>query len=299
MPNLAAFRYRAVMAAAGGPVARIELGDFTVAGARRFAANAYLCAELCGPRRSENHLFSDATGSGTDAAPMVARFKAISETLERWAHLTLAPISEGRRYGFDIDPSTTGMAAYPGLFAREARRAALHEAAERFNLRAWWEGHLAARETTTPWPGVEAAVLCSEAPGITVLLHRRAPDGSAAYGHASAATYAAACARAMDELERHALVLRQRVLASNDADTVLPEVTDLLERRSLHFASAHGYEHFLERLRSGCSRPALRPRLICDAAIPGPWSRYASVWRVAYAPPSERFLADDPTYFFW
>lgn len=298
MPNLAAFRYRAAMAAAGGPIERIELGDIAVAGARQFLANAFLREELAGPA-PDRQVFSVATGSGTDASPMVARFKAISEALERWAHATLVRAAEGRRYAFDVDPSTTGMAAFPGLWVREARALALQEAAERFNLRAWWEGHLAARETASPWPGVEAAVLCSDAPGITVLLHRRAPAGAVAYGHASAATYAAACARAMDELERHALVLRQRVLAASDSAKALPEVSDLLERRSLYFASEHGHEHFLERLRSGCSRPALRPRLICDAAIPGPWNRYASVWRVAYAPPSERFLADDPTYFFW
>jgi hypothetical protein len=33
--------------------------------------------------------------------------------------------------------------------------------------------------------------------------------------------------------------------------------------------------------------------------VPGPWSRYADVWRVVYAPPSDRFLGTEENYFLW
>src|SRR5690348_13743325 len=73
MFNLAAFRYRGVMASSGGPVERLEMADVTVLGQREFLANAYLKAGLVGDRGSRL-LYSPANGSGTSPSPMVARF---------------------------------------------------------------------------------------------------------------------------------------------------------------------------------------------------------------------------------
>jgi hypothetical protein len=299
MINLASVRYRSVMTANGGPIERIELGDFTVAGCRQFQANAYLKAGLVS-WQPVRRVFSEATGSGTSPSPMVARFKAISEALERWAYLTTVRAADRARYGFEVDPSSTGMAAFPGWREASARPAAQYEAAERFNLLAWWEGHLPAAEASSPFPGVEAAVLCSDAPGVTVILHRRSAHGLVAYGHAAGPDFATACERAMAELERHASVVRHYALAHALSSLGPPEeLMEPLERRSLFFASAHGHELFLERLRSGARKPTITPRLVYDGPVHGPWSRYTSVWRCVYAPVSDRFLSDDPTYFFW
>ena len=73
---------------------------------------------------------------------------------------------------------------------------------------------------------------------------------------------------------------------------------DLLERRSLFFSSAEGYECF--QLRTSL-RPANRPparRTVFDGPVEGPWSGYANVWRVLFEPPSRAFLTADPQYFF-
>ena len=134
-------------------------------GRRTFLANAFLRAGLAGDT-ARNEVFSAANGSGTSDSPMVARFMALSEALERWAHWQLCTRADGGiPYGFDVDPSTNGMAAYPGLWGRQARPGALMEASERFNLLNWWEGHLPAAETATQWPGVRAAVMCSGGAG--------------------------------------------------------------------------------------------------------------------------------------
>lgn len=296
MLSLAAFRYRNVLAREGGPVERVELADTMVLGERRFLANAYLVAEFAG-NRDGSTLYSKANGSGLAASAMVARFMAISEAMERWAHWQLQASPERHRYGFDVDPSSNGLAAFPGLWRRQARHGALLEAAERFNLLNWWEGKLAAREAETRWPGVQAAIICSQVPGMTVILFKRTEDGFFAYGHAAALDFETACRKAAGEMERHARVVSR--FASRHAGQLrnqLPAEAHPIERRSLFFAQEEGHELFLERLRSP-ARGAAEPKLVYDGPVPGPWSRYADVWRVVYAPPSRRFLGMEENYF--
>lgn len=296
MLSLAAFRYRNVLARAGGPIERVELADTVVLGEPRFLANAYLVASLAGNRESST-LYSQANGSGVAASAMVARFMAISEAMERWAHWQLHASPERDRYGFDADPSSNGLAAFPGLWRRQARPGALLEAAERFNLLNWWEGNLPALESETPWPGVRAATICSQAPGMTVILFKRTEDGFFAYGHAAAMDFESACRKAAGEMERHARVVTRFARShAGEIRNQLSASAHPIERRSLFFAQEEGHELFLERLRSP-ARGEAEPRLVYDGPVPGPWSRYADVWRVVYAPPSRRFLGMEENYF--
>ena len=225
---------------------------------------------------------------------------AISEAMERWAHWQLQAGSEGAKYGFDVDPSSNGMAAFPGLLKRQARAGAQLEAAERFNLLNWWEGRLPALESETRWPGVRAVTICSAAPGLTVILFRRTDDGFVAYGHAAAEDYAGACRKAAVEMERHAqVVTRFAATHAGRIHDILPATAHPIERRSLFFAREEGHQLFLERLSSSPAKAVTAPRLVFDGPVPGPWSRYADVWRVVYEPPSRRFLGMEENYFLW
>ena len=298
MFNLAAFRYRNAFVTAGGPVERVEMADLSILGRREFLANAYLRPGLVKDRETRV-MFSQANGSGVSSSPMVARFMAISEAMERWAY-DLLHAADTPGYGFDIDPSSNGMAAYPGLFRRQARPGALMEATERFNVLNWWEGRLPASESSTRWTGVRAATICSEAPGVTVILFKRTAGGHFAYGHACAMDYEGACRKAAVEMERHELVTAHfAVTHAGRIENQLPAAAHPIERRSLFFATDAGHELFLERLRSGPHKPAPKPRMVFDGPIPGPWSRYADVWRTVYEPPSDRFLGMEENYFFW
>ena len=296
MLSLAAFRYREVLSVAGGPIERLEMSETTVLGQRQVLANAYLREGLTDKQR-DNLLYSPAQGSGTASSPMVARFMAISEAMERWAHWQLHADRRGPRYGFDVDPSSNGMAAYPGLFKRQARRGALLEAAERFNLLNWWEGNLDGYETATRWPGVRAVTITSQAPGVTVVLFKCTDEGFFAYGNAAAMNFEAACQKAAGEMERHALVVAR--FALNHAGNIRGQLSASahpIERRSLFFAHEQGHALFLKRLRS-ITRAEAKPQLVYDGPVPGPWSKYADVWRVVYAPPSQRFLGPEEDYF--
>lgn len=296
MFNLAAFRYREVMAPEGGPIERVVCAETPVLGARWFAANAHLKPEF-NSNTWKRQVFGNANGSGTDRSPLVARFKAISEAMERWAHWQTFRNGEGARYGFDVDPSSNGMAAFPGLFARQARAAALMEAAERFNLMNWWEGRLITRPVNSPWPDVQAYTIESDAPGITVLLHRRSERGHHAYGHAAAPTVEAACWKAAVELERHDMVVGYYALAGQQRPQAEP--MHPIEQRSLYFASDEGYERFSARVCGGLSGVRAVPRLVFDGVVRGPWEAYAQVWRVLFEPPSMRYLSRELEYFLW
>ncbi|MBX3737757.1 MAG: hypothetical protein KF715_13750 [Candidatus Didemnitutus sp.] len=296
MLNLAAYRYRHVIAAQGGPLARLSCGEVSVLGSRWFEANAYLSDEFM-PARLKKSVWGSADGGGTAPSPLVARFKAISEAMERWAHWATYRSGENARYGFDVDPSSNGMAAFPGLFARQARHGALMEAAERFNLMNWWEGRLIARPVNSPRPDVQAFAIESDTPGVTVVLHRRSERGHHAYGHASADTVEAACWKAAVELERHDAVVGYYVLAghaSHERDAIHP-----IEQRSLFFASDAGYELFSARACAGLTGTRAKPRMVFDGVVPGPWAQYAHVWRVLFEPPSLRFLSREVEYFLW
>jgi hypothetical protein len=300
MITLAGLRYARVMAADGGPIARLVCGEASELGARVFSAQATLRDELM-PSRRVRRWWSSADGGGTAASPLLARIKAVSEALERWAHWTLHASPEAARYGFDIDPSSNGLAAFPGLFARQARRPALLEAAERFNLLHWWEGRLPAARCPTPWPDVDAVVIASRAPGVTVVLHRRDGAGQHAFGHAAGATFREACGRAIGELERHTAVMRLRALALVAAPAPGADARELAvqEQRSIFFSTDAGHELFCERVDSSPGAPRADPKLVFDGRVPGPWSRYADVWRVVFEPPSRRFLTRDAQYFLW
>lgn len=299
MITLAGLRYARVMAADGGPVARLVCAEASERGERVFTAQATLRDELM-PSRPVRQLWSSADGGGTARSPLLARIKAVSEALERWAHWTLHASPDAARYGFDVDPSSNGLAAFPGLLARQARRPALLEAAERFNLLHWWEGRLPARWQPSPWPGIEAVVIASVVPGVTVVLHRREAPDRHAFGHAAGSTFTAACRRALSELERHCAVMRHaaRAKVAVPADTAAASMSTQ-ERRSVFFSTDAGFAMFAARVAAAPRSPAAAPRVVFDGRVDGPWSRYADVWRVVFEPPSRRFCSRETEYFWW
>ena len=106
-----------------------------------------------------------------------------------------------------------------------------------------------------------------------------------------------ACRKAAIEMERHAQVVARFALShAGKIRDQLPPSAHPLERRSLFFARDEGHELFLERLRTP-ARTEAELKLVYDGPVPGPWNRYADVWRVVYAPPSRRFLGREENYF--
>ena len=113
MLSLAAFRYRNVLAANGGPIARIETGVCTVRGRQMIQANATLTTGLV--QKKPQTIYSNADGTGSHAVAGIARHMAISEALERWAYYAMVRSSRAGEFGFEADPSSNGMSAFPAF----------------------------------------------------------------------------------------------------------------------------------------------------------------------------------------
>lgn len=297
MLSVAGYRYRNVLESEGGPVSRVSLREFPVYGRPMFQANAWLSDKIVA-RRQKFALYSDADGTGTSGTPMVARYMAISETMERWAYRVKVRATDRELYGFDIDESSNGMAAFPGLFHTEARRRAMLEAVERTSIIAWWEGVMDGEVRSTEWPGISALVLPSPIGfGVTVVAFREVRPDCFAYGQGAAVDYFGACERAIMEMARTEYVLGLRRVSVGLAAQETP--SDLFERRCLYFSTAEGHNLFQERIRRRISGPRFKSEIICDTEIEGPWSDYASVWRVLIRPATPDFLVNSERYFFW
>jgi YcaO cyclodehydratase, ATP-ad Mg2+-binding len=297
MLSVAGYRYRNVLESEGGPVSRISLREFPVYGRPMFQANAWLSDKIIS-RRQKFALYSDADGTGTSDTPMVARYMAISETMERWAYRVKVRATDRELYGFDIDESSNGMAAFPGLFHTEARRRAMLEAVERTSIIAWWEGVIDGEVRSTEWPGISALVLPSPIGfGVTVVAFREVRPDCYAYGQGAAVDYFGACERAIMEMARTEYVLGLRRVSLGLAAQDTP--SDLFERRCLYFSTAEGHNMFQERIRRRISGPRFKSEVICDTEIEGPWSEFASVWRVLIRPATVDFLVNSERYFFW
>jgi hypothetical protein len=293
MLSLAALRYRDVFAEDGGPIERVLTGDFNILGQPCKQANAFLRPELTAGK-STYAIYGQADGTGSAGSGAIACHMAISEALERWAFLAVHNRPEGRRYGFDVDRSSNGMAAFPGMFRTQAAIRARFEALERFALISWWDGRLPAQKMGSPFPGVELVRIhhnAGEGEVVILVQHSRA---GVSYGHAAGRTIKSAAFKAAVELARSDFVL-----VAHKARGALVQAANFFERRALHFATDEGHAEFEERLQSGPCRPAPNWVSAFDGEIPGPWSRWATVWRHAAVMPTDEYLNPHSNFFFW
>jgi len=300
--NLAPFRYAYVSAAASGPIDRVEVYRTPFDGREYYTVNAFLKDEVV-PSRPRFAYYANADGTGTRTTLIKARLVAISEAIERWAYYTTVRSPQRDYYGFEVDSSSNGMAAFPGLTSRRAREHAWREAIERFVLFSWWEGRLNAR--VEDMPGATGKVLRIDNPYtphevvVTFKEVADAPSPCHVYGYAAAETLDAAIESARIEMVRHEWVLR-RFLDDNPCPHLgLSQVGNLLEKRSLFFATRDGHRLFNERLGVAPWLPQSRMRVVYDGPIYGAWDDFATVWRTVIAPPSEAFRSDRYDYFFW
>ena len=302
MLNLAPLRYAGVLLKDHGPIERIEYGRVKMSGKTVYQANAYLSRHL-NLARPRMQVFGQADGSGTHSAAIVARHMAISEAIERWALYFLNQSGLKKGHGLELDDTSTGMAAFPGLLRVQARRRALMEAAERYCLVAWWEGLLRSRSIELDRKaGLEAIEI--ENPLTShkvVVLWKKAGQAYAAFVYSAGRTLKKAVVRAEIELERCAGAISHHYQANpgfelDDLDTI----ANLMERRVLYFSLPEGYREF--RARADAPAKAHQQgdlEAVVDMEIKGPWSRYATVWRVLYPMPTRNYLGPHTNVFYW
>jgi len=295
MFSLAAFRYRNVLSVDGGPIDSIESVVVPVYGREMTQVNARLSPGLGRPNNAV--VYGNSDGTGTHGDGNVAKHMAVSEALERWAFHSVVCSDRAREFGFDLDPSSNGMSAFPGLGGKGARRNAILEAVERFSVISWWEGRGRWRLFDTDWPGVTAVAIDGPFGGVTAIAFSRTSYGMYAYGHAAEESFGAACERAVIELARHERVLYSWWLGFVSGEKREP--VDVFERRCIFFGTEEGHELFIRRLQNPVQTETPDTSIICDRAISGPWANYATVWRFALRQPSSAYLYGGDDYFFW
>lgn len=259
-----------------------------------FDAFAYLKAS---PARETFCVYGSADGNGTHATKQGAVHRAISEAMERWAYYETRHSPAQQQYGFDLDPTTTGMAAFPGLSHRSARGAAYREAIERWSIAEWWRGHLGHKNFCIPaQPHLKALEIESLWKNATtvILWSRVAGTGAMAYGFAAGATRELAVQKALVELTRNTRVLELYLSPTSNREQ--PKTST--ERRLLYFAGQEGAKIFHDRATSLLPYGRTKaPSLVVDTPIKGPWSRYAYVWRCLFETARDNF-ADDTFFLF-
>ena len=298
--NLSPLRYARIGVTEGGPVASIDIWPMPGGERPLFGASVWLDPSRL-PPPVENTVYSNADGYGLDASRMVARFKAISEAMERWAFRVKGEDADRAHYGFDIDPTSNGMSAFPGLVPWRARDRAELEALERFVLFSWWEGRLDAVERASPWAGVRLLELDHGlGPFSVAVVHRTLPEsGLRLYGHGAGATLAGAAAGAYEEMLSHGTAVATFEQRGDFTRAAIDALANTFERRALFFATTEGQRLFDERLAAARWADAKRPKVVFNGRVPGEWNRYAHVWRVTFEPVSTQYLDPRIDYFFW
>ncbi len=289
--NIAPLKYAHVHKEHGGPIASITFREKKNLGV--FEAFATLDEKTTGYKKEGQFLYGNAHGTGTASTKAEAIYCAISEALERWAWNTAYQEEHMRaELRYDLDPSTTGFAAFPGLGLHGARKRAFFEATERWSLCMWWEGKLPHKDLSVP--GVQAILIQAPVPGTATVILWATEGGLTSYGFASSINADAAAAKARIELLRNQEVLE--FFAKESAKGQLPPL-GVTERRLKYFAEPAGHEKFLARLKTqGGVLPA--PKLAVDLSVRGPWTQWTHVWRCLFEGPKFRENEKDDYFLF-
>jgi len=303
MLSLAPVKYANIFASDGGPVYSIEESKLYL-GDRHWAVANVRLIDRYRPQSSGHVLFAALDGTGLDLNPLHARYKAISEALERWALLEVRKREDRDRYGFAEDPTSNGMAAFPGFFSRQARKYALREAVERYALIAFWHGMLRLESASSGvYTGLTSYRIVQPFKHHEVAIVRReSKKGFTTFGYGAGERWEDAVQSAVLEMERSNILLelfykRNPGIECGDLSTIV----EFVERRLVYFSMPEGVECFEEKLQASQSVQIApkKPEVLFDGEIKGPWSRYANVWRVAFKMPSRDFLDPDQMFFYW
>lgn len=221
-------------------------------------------------------IYSSNEGSGTSKFKNNAIHKAISEGLERWAFYSTVEDSDNR-FGYKQDPSTTGMAAFPETFSNHSRKNAIFEATERWCLHEFWRLHLPVIEHPSKIENLRHFEIISGQKNLKISLLHYEVEGKNIYGFA--------CENNLSNSFQHALVELSRniyVLKNLKSEVNLQTLTEVYDRRMFFFSKEEGFHLFLEKVNASPKSILIKPKLICDKEIIGPWSKYAKVWRYLY-----------------
>ncbi|MFA6238896.1 MAG: hypothetical protein WC635_16280 [Bacteriovorax sp.] len=228
---------------------------------------------------SKSDVYNNCDGSGTSPYKNIAVYKAISEALERWAFYEAADSTDAKRLCFDSNPTTTGMAAYPGLTSNGARIKAIQEANERWALHEFWRGNLPVIEHRCSIENLQRFEIIAPIDNCRISL--------LSYKKGVQYLYSFAAEKTIEESFKHALVelaRNIRVMAKiGGSSKVVSDFNDISDKRLFYFSTEVGHDLFIEKIEGAATGIKIQPKIICDLEIKGEWNKYTRVWRHLYA----------------
>lgn len=275
--------YRNVMWQDGGPIRKIDFYKSN----HDYSAYAYLNSNLLPGWGKNSQIFDNVDGAGTHKRKNIAIHKAISEALERWAFYFCFESANKSLYGFDLNPSTTGMASYPSFSTKPARLHAFCEAIERWGLVQWWHQKLSHSLIYISKNQIhfEAIQIPFKTVQMVLAWFYDQKEESLFYGFAVSKKRSQALEQALVELNRKKTVVKN-YLKHNPGCSVEYLISRLKfknEKRLLYYCLGPGKFFFLDRVKEKYfKKQGKSPRLCRDIEIKGPWTAYTKVWRCLF-----------------
>ena len=224
---------------------------------------------------SHSEVYRNCDGSGTDKYKNIAVYKAISEALERLAFYE-AVDSYNSSFCFDINPTTTGMAAFPHFKTKYARSNAKAEAVERWAIHEFNKMHLPIVEHQSSIKNLRHFEIVTPFRDIKVSITVYEYSGFYAYGFAGGEDLSQSFRRSLIELDRNIRVLEKYEQKEKTSE----ELKATVDKTILYFSKKDGRERFDFLVKSAPSHIVnLNPKILCDKEIKGKWSEYTTVWR--------------------
>ncbi len=234
-------------------------------------SNVYLHPNLRPTWVSSSTIYNNCDGTGTDKYKNRAVYKAISEGLERLAFFELSD-TQALNYRFDLNPTTTGMAAYPHFQTQYAKNLAFNEAVERWAIHEFNRGHLPVSERKgnkyfkvfeieVPFNNIKVCILAYECEKFN------------AFSFAANNNLTNAILKAEVELNRNINVIKNYYLNKTSLD-------DTVDKTLIFFSSSEGILKFYDLVGRAPSKiENQNPKIICDKEMIGSWTKYTKVWR--------------------
>ena len=253
-------------------------------GSHQFEANIFLKPHLKPAWLAQSEIYKNCDGSGTSPFQNIAVYKAISEALERLAFYELAESPQEKKFCFDINPTTTGMAAYPYWSTSPARKKAKTEGIERWAIHEFNRQHIPIIEHQESIKDLKHYELMTPFDDVKVSLLSYKTQDFFAYAFAGGETLQNSFDRALIELNRNLIVLT-KVYKSIGQQGQFTSATD----KTLYFFSTlEGYDHFQELIKKSPQKIMnINPKILCDTELIGQWTKFTRVWR---------FLLEDSYY---
>lgn len=239
----------------------------------QYEAVVYLNENLRPSWISKSDIYTNCDGSGTSEFKNVAVYKAISEALERLAFYELANLEE-KKYSFDLNPTTTGMAAFPHYSYEPARKNAINEAVERWAIHEFNKNSLPLIQHENSIKNLmHYEIITPFSTKVSLLVVK--DNDVYVYGFAGGNNLKHSFNRALIELDRNRRVIYK---FNNSEKNLKPE--NINDKRLIFFSTDIGFQFFNEKIKNAPRHiKNTIPKILCDQELKGYWNKYTKVWR--------------------